>query len=298
VTSEEATPSLAPPSPLVSPRELEPWLGRSDVRIVDCRFALADPEDGLRRYQTAHIPGAVYANLNRDLAGPVVPGKTGRHPLPDIETFSRTLGAWGISNEHFVIAYDQSDGSMAAARLWWLLRYVGHERGAVLDGGMNAWLAAGLPTHSGTEPSPSAELFRARARPELVATEEEVRALSQRRAKGLFDARAFQRFTGEVEPIDARAGHIPGAASLPFSTFIAGGKFAPAAEIRAGFEAALPSQPSDPKSDSAVAYCGSGVTACHLVLAANAAGRSDVRLYPGSFSEWIVDPDAPVETGS
>ena len=278
-------------SPLIEPAALFAKLGSPKLRIVDCRFSLSDPEAGARLYAASHLPSATYAHLERDLSSPVVSGKTGRHPLPELERFAEFLGRSGIGNDSDVIVYDDAGGAMAA-RLWWLLRYVGHDSVALLDGGFPAWVAAGFSVTS-DEVAPLRAHFEFRLRPELVAEADEVEALRERSDRRLFDARAPERFRGDVEPIDPIAGHIPGARSLPFAGSLREGKFLPAAELRQRFLTALDGVPIE----RAVAYCGSGVTACHHVLAAEQAGLPGMRLYPGSWSEWIASGTRPVEKG-
>ncbi len=278
-------------SPLIEPAALFAKLGSPKLRIVDCRFSLSDPEAGARLYAASHLPSATDAHLERDLSSPVVSGKTGRHPLPELERFAEFLGRSGIGNDSDVIVYDDAGGAMAA-RLWWLLRYVGHDSVALLDGGFPAWVAAGFSVTS-DEVAPLRAHFEFRLRPELVAEADEVEALRERSDRRLFDARAPERFRGDVEPIDPIAGHIPGARSLPFAGSLREGKFLPAAELRQRFLTALDGVPIE----RAVAYCGSGVTACHHVLAAEQAGLPGMRLYPGSWSEWIASGTRPVEKG-
>jgi thiosulfate/3-mercaptopyruvate sulfurtransferase len=278
-------------SPLIDPATLFQKLGSANLRIVDCRFSLSDPEAGSRLYTTSHLPNATYAHLERDLSSPIVAGETGRHPLPDLERFALFLARSGIGNDSDVVVYDDAGGGMAA-RLWWLLRYVGHDSVALLDGGFAAWIASGLPVTSDTV-AHAPTRFEIRLRPELVVDADEVEALRERSDQRLFDARAPERFRGDVEPIDPVAGHIPGARSLPFAGSLRDGKFLPAAELRQRFLEALDGVPIE----RAVAYCGSGVTACHHVLAAEQAGLSGLRLYPGSFSEWIASGKRPVEKG-
>jgi thiosulfate/3-mercaptopyruvate sulfurtransferase len=291
----DASPAREPSflSPLVTPVELAAHLSSSTLRVVDCRFSLADPKDGFQRYSTAHIPGAVYAHLNDDLSGPKVSGRTGRHPLPAPVDLANKLGLWGISNESFVVAYDQNDGSMAAARLWWLLNYLGHARVAVLNGGFDAWLALGLPTEDGPARDVRAASFVPHVNSTLLASRDDVARVSSGGTGLLLDARAEARFTGEVEPIDARKGHIPGAHNLPYASLTQSGSFLDTDELKTRLTSALGT--SDVQET--IAYCGSGVTACHLLLGAAAAGVRGARLYAGSFSEWIVDPTASVETG-
>ena len=278
-------------SPLVDPARLFEKLGSPRLRVVDCRFSLADPEAGARLYATSHLPGATYAHLERDLSSPVVAGETGRHPLPERGRFADFLGRSGIGNDSDVVVYDDAGGAMAA-RLWWLLRYAGHDRVALLDGGFGAWTAAGLPVSSEL-PAPPPAHFEIRLRPELVISADEVEALRERSDRRLFDARAPERFRGDVEPIDPVAGHIPGARSLPFAGSLRDGKFLSPEELRQRFVDALEGVPIE----RAVAYCGSGVTACHHVLAAEQAGLPGLRLYPGSWSEWIASGQRPVEKG-
>lgn len=278
-------------SPLVSPARLAALATQPNVRVVDCRFSLNDVNQGRNAYEAAHVPGAVYADLNQDLSGPVTAG-SGRHPLPLPEAFAEWLGRNGIGNEHVVVAYDAADGSMAAARCWWLLRYLGHDAVFVLDGGFAAYQREGYATtreastHAPTQ-------FLARPRPELIVDRSAVAAASTT-GTTLLDARAPERFRGEVEPIDKRAGHIPAARSLPIGALADGGRLRPSAELQPLFAQAL----AGAAPETTVAYCGSGVTACQLLLAAEAAGYSGMRLYPGSWSEWITDPASPIATGS
>jgi thiosulfate/3-mercaptopyruvate sulfurtransferase len=282
--------------PLIAPDELHALfsdaVSSAELRIVDCRFSLSDPAEGRAQFERSHIPRAVYASLDRDLSAPVVPGNTGRHPLPAVADLARRLGELGISNDSDVVVYDDSSGAIAA-RLWWLLRYLGHARVRLLDGGLQAWIAAGYPVTDRLE-APVAAEFVPRVRPELVVTAETVDALRDAEGERLFDARAPERYSGEVEPIDPVAGHIPGARSFPFAKNLRDGRFLPPELVRAAFAAAL----EGIDSERAVVYCGSGVTACHLLLAAEHAGLPLPKLYAGSFSEWISDPSRPVVRGS
>ncbi|MCS6816835.1 MAG: sulfurtransferase [Blastocatellia bacterium] len=258
--------------------------------IVDCRFALDDPTRGERDYEQGHIPSAVYAHLERDLTGTIIPGKTGRHPLPSIEHLVERFSAWGIDANVQVIAYDDSGGS-TAARLWWLLRWLGHEAVAVLDGGWSVWRAEGRPFRRGHERR-SPRRFIPRPRPELVASVEDVLMALKDPSYRLVDARSPERYRGEHEPIDPVAGHIPGAICAPyFENLDARGFFRPADELRARFEQILGGIPPS----RAIFYCGSGVTAAHNLLALLHAGLGEARLYPGSWSEWITDPTRPIE---
>ncbi len=284
------------PSPLITADELAALVSRPDaldtLRIVDCRFSLQDPEAGRRAFEAAHVPHAVYASLERDLSAEALPGKTGRHPLPHPGVLARRLGELGIGNDSDVVVYDDASGAMAA-RLWWLLRYLGHERVRLLDGGFAAWTAAGHPSSTARD-TPAPAVFDPHPRPELVVTADDVDALRSEPNERLFDARAAERYTGEAEPIDPVAGHIAGARSFPFASNLQGGRFAAPDAVRATFTAVLGGVPSS----RAVVYCGSGVTACHLVLAAEHAGLPLPKLYAGSFSEWITDPRRAVARGS
>jgi thiosulfate/3-mercaptopyruvate sulfurtransferase len=257
------------PAPLVS----ADWLRahRDDVRVVDCRFVLGDPAAGRRLYLEGHIPGAAFLDLDADLAGP--PGDGGRHPLPDPERFAAAARRAGISTGTTVVAYDQ-DVTGGAARLWWLLRHHGHTRVAVLDGGLAAWDG---PLTGGEEHIPEGDFAPTGARDDVV-TAEDLRDRLGDPALLLLDARAPERFRGEVEPIDPVPGHIPGAVNLPFADAL------PA-----------PAEVTD-SAREVVAYCGSGVTACVLLLSLAAAGRDDAKLYPGSWSQWS-GLGFPVETG-
>ena len=239
--------------------------------VVDARFKLGEPGAGERGYLAGHIPGAAFLDLDRDLADP--PGERGRHPLPDTERFQAAARRAGISNGSSVVAYDQA-GEGGAARLWWLLRHHGHANVAVLDGGLGAWVEAGGDLSTTVEPVEPGD-FVVRPGDLGVAALDEVAG-----APLLLDARAPERYRGEVEPIDPVAGHIPGARNLPFADLAPQGKFRSPEELRRRF-AEVGAGDAD-----AVAYCGSGVTAAVLVLAAEAAGIRAPRLYPGSWSEW------------
>ncbi len=261
-------------------------------RIVDCRFSLMEPERGQADYLAGHVPGAVYAHLDRDLSGPVLPGRTGRHPLPDPEVLARKLGAWGIGPDSQVVAYDDATGGIAA-RLWWLLRWLGHEAVAVLDGGWQAWTREGRPVSTElTRPEPAH--FPARLRPELVLDAAAAAAWATDGRHRLVDAREATRYRGESEPIDAVAGHVPGALSAPYADNLGpDGRWLPPVDLARRYRALLGTAGA---ADTAV-YCGSGVTAAHDILALAHAGLGEARLYAGSWSEWITDPRRPVATG-
>jgi thiosulfate/3-mercaptopyruvate sulfurtransferase len=277
---------------LISAAELNQHLGQPDWAVVDCRFTLTDPARGRRDYESAHIPGAVYAHLDEDLAGPVIPGQTGRHPLPDVALFAQTLSGWGIDANTQVVAYDDSGGSMAA-RLWWLLRWLGHEAVAVLDGGWPAWQSEGYAVRRGVE-TRSERVFTPKPQPHLVAGAAEVLAVAHNPAYRLLDARAADRFRGENETIDPVAGRIPGAISAPFADNLRpDGRFRSPEALRTRFQDLL----GDVPAEQAIVYCGSGVTAAHNLLALAHAGLGKGRLYAGSWSEWITQPEHPVEVG-
>jgi thiosulfate/3-mercaptopyruvate sulfurtransferase len=271
------------------------WLARhrsrADWIVVDCRFTLTEPAAGRAAYGRGHIPGARYADLDADLSRrPTEP--EGRHPLPERDRFAATLGGWGVRPSDTVVAYDDGSGAIAA-RLWWLLGWVGHTKRAVLDGGFAAWTAAGLPIEE-QEPRWVAQAYEpAPAPPDGVVTTSQV---AERQAAGdlLVDARAAPRYRGEQETIDPVAGHVPGARNRPFSANVtATGRFKPPSELRAELTELLGGR--DPQR--LIAMCGSGVTACHLLLAMEVAGLPGGQLYAGSWSEWIRDPARPLATG-
>jgi len=272
-------------TPLISVAELADLLKEegADVVIADCRFNLADPAEGRRLYGQGHLPGAVYFDLDRDLSGPV--GEHGgRHPLPEPEVLARTLGERGIGPETRVVAYD--DRSFYAARLWFLLRWLGHDQVTVLDGGYSAWVAAGLPVTQ-EEPAPVPRTFIPRPRPELVA---DMAAVRDRPAGTvLIDARSPERYAGQPDPKDIRPGHIPGAINRFWQeAYDERGFFRSADEQRARFAGLAEGQ-------QMIHYCGSGVSACVNLLALAVAGVEGGRLYVGSHSDWCSYPENPVE---
>ncbi len=280
-------------SPLISADELRQALSRKDQDwlLIDCRFNLGNTSAGEAAYAQGHLPGALYAHLDRDLSGPKT-GTNGRHPMPSPEAFERTVQNWGIQPGTRVVAYDDA-GGMFAARLWWLLRWAGFEPVQVLDGGWQAWLAAQGPvgTHAAARRSPSA--FQIQPRADWVVRAADVQArLGQPDQQVLIDARAADRFRGENETMDPVGGHIPGARNRFFQLNLqADGHFKPADQLKAEFEALLASSPIH----AVVHQCGSGVTACHNLLAMAQAGLPATRLYAGSWSEWCADPARPVE---
>jgi thiosulfate/3-mercaptopyruvate sulfurtransferase len=273
-------------SPLIQLRELTAHLGDPAWAVVDCRTDLADPGWGRGAYLQSHIPGAVHADLETDLAAPRT-GLNGRHPLPSPEHLAAVFSRWGINDGVEVVAYD-AGADFFAARLWWSLRYLGHTRVYVLDGGFAAWQAERLPVSAG-EDRRTPRQFIPRPQPGFITPITDV--LSARR---LIDARAPERFRGEVEPLDRVAGHIPGARSYEWRRSLgADGRLLPERALRAQLEGAL----AGVAPDQAVVYCGSGVSASHVLLAMAAAGLHGARLYPGSWSEWCSDPARPVATG-
>lgn len=261
--------------------------------VVDCRFSLADTGQGRRDYEVSHIPGAVYAHLDDDLSGPVAPGQTGRHPLPDPGRLARTLGAWGIDATTQVVVYDDAGGAYAA-RLWWMLRWLGHDAAALLDGGWDHWQKEGRPVKGGAESS-SPRSFVPRLRPELVVTAADVQAMVQDPTARVLDSRTADRYRGQNETIDPVAGHIPGALCAPYPDNLSpDGAFLPRETLRQRFEDLLAGAPPE----QAAFYCGSGVSAAHNLLAMAYAGLGEGKLYVGSWSEWITDPRRPVAKGA
>lgn len=278
---------------LVSPERAAALIANG-ARAVDCRHdpvgPACDPARGERDYRESHLPGAVHAHLDRDLADLSIP-RRGRHPLPSEAAFSATLSRWGLTPADQVIAYDDGNGAYAA-RLWWMLRLVGHVRVAVLDGGYAAWHRAGLPLES-TIPAYPPTRYVARYDASAIATSDEVLAALGRDSMRLVDARAAPRFRGENETIDPVAGHVPGARNRPFvDNLDAGGRFKDRDALRREWHAVLGDGPGE-----VVLMCGSGVTACHDLLALEHAGIEGARVYAGSWSEWITDPSRPVATG-
>jgi len=264
----------------------------STLRVVDARASLADPQAGNGHYAQGHIPGAVHADLNRDLSDLTRVGH-GRHPLPDSDAFAARLGQWGIGTDTQVVVYDGSDGSMAAARLWWLLRLIGHANVAVLDGGIAAWQAAGQPLATGSSEVTALSAYPGRFDGSQVASADEIESRLKHAPGWLVDARAGERFRGEVEPLDPVAGHVPGAVNRPFALNVLDGRLRDAQELRAELQGVIGNQ--DPQR--VVLMCGSGVTACHLLLAMESAGLSGARIYADSWSGWVSDSSRPVATG-
>lgn len=276
---------------LIDPEQLSVHTNDPHWVIVDCRFDLADPDAGRRAYEEGHIPGAVYAHLDNDLSGPVTP-ESGRHPLPNPENLQQRLEAWGVGNDTQVVAYDGLAGAFAA-RLWWLLRWVGHNRAAVLNGGLTRWQREGYPVSRETRAPREARLDTEVAA-DLITTTAELMTPDRGGVRRLIDARAAPRFRGEEEPLDPVAGHIPGAVNFPLQNNIdENGCFLPAEELAKRYREIL----GDVAPAEATCMCGSGVTACHTLLAMEIAGLRGGKLYPGSWSEWIRNPSRPVATG-
>lgn len=276
---------------LIGAEDLARHIGDPAWVIVDLRHDLMHPERfGIEQYEQGHIPGAVFAHLDSDLSAPMT-GRNGRHPLPTPEFTAAVFGRLGIDATKQVVAYDQDQGAYAS-RLWWMLRWLGHEAVAVLDGGYAKWLRDGHP--ASTEPGrPQATRFTPRNVLPTVSASGIAASLS-RRSLVLLDARAAERYRGDVEPLDRVAGHIPGALNRPYTRNVAAdGSFRSAQELRADFEGMLHGR----SAEDLVHYCGSGVSACHNVLAMTVAGYPLTRLYPGSWSEWSSDPQRPVAKG-
>jgi thiosulfate/3-mercaptopyruvate sulfurtransferase len=276
---------------LIQAEELVQRQGEQALLTFDCRFDLARPDAGLEAYAAGHIPGAAYAHLNRDLSDPPT-ATSGRHPLPTPAAVELRLRALGLNRDSLAVAYDDGNG-MYAARLWWMLRWLGHDSVFVLDGGLRRWLQLGLPIEVAV-PVRGPGDFRAHPRNGMAVDAAVVAAESGNRASRLLDARAPERYRGEVEPIDAVAGHVPGAVNHPFTTSLGvDGRLLPAGELRAAFARTL----DGVAPDRTIAMCGSGVTACHLLLAMEHAGLPGAKLYAGSWSEWSRDPTRPVARG-
>jgi thiosulfate/3-mercaptopyruvate sulfurtransferase len=274
---------------LIAPSELRAHADDSGWLVIDCRFDLANPAAGEEQYLAGHVPGAIYAHLDRDLSGTKT-GTNGRHPLPADDEMARRFGAMGIAPATQVVAYD-ADSGMYAARLWWMLRYLGHEAVAVLDGGWARWAREGGPSEPGRV-APKAAAFAGRPRRNWRLTADDVQRGLGGAKRLLVDARSNERFRGQGETLDPVAGHIPGAASAFFQNNLNPDKsFKSPDELRAQWSATLAGH--DPAD--VVCYCGSGVTACHNLLALEVAGLGGARIFPGSWSEWCADPSRPVE---
>lgn len=278
-------------STLVQAEDLAAGLGREDLVVVDCRHSLSDPDAGAAAFASGHVPGAVYADMDRDLSGTAAPGTGGgRHPWPQARDFRARLGAWGITPHHQVVAYDGGDGAFAA-RLWFLLRALGHANVAVLDGGWSRWRSLGLPVEVAVAaPAPAPARYGGSFDETRLLDAGGVQSLLE--AGGLLlDARGAARFRGESEPIDPVAGHVPGAVNRPYTENVGeDGRFRAPGELRDGFQRLMGGR----QAEQVALMCGSGVTACHHLLAMAHAGLPGGKLYTGSWSGWIENPARPV----
>ena len=282
-----------PLAQLLSADQLHARLDDPTLVILDCRFALDATDYGARSYAEGHIPGARFVDLEQDLSGPVIKGVTGRHPLPDATTLADKLRARGVNDDAQIVLYDDAPGAFAA-RAWWLLAWLGKREGVyLLDGGLKAWKEAGLPIDA-QPPAEQPGNFSGQADASLLVSADELQQRLEDAELTLLDARALPRFKGEVEPLDPVAGHIPGAQCAVFTDNLdENSRFLPAEQLRARFDALRGNRPVE----ALVAYCGSGVTACHNLFAMSLAGYPLAPLYAGSWSEWITDPARPVATG-
>lgn len=279
---------------LVSTAWLADHLDDSNIRIVDTRWYLLQPSKGENDYYNAHIPNAVYLSVDRHLAAQPLPdAMTGRHPLPGVSEFQESMRQAGIGNSTHVVVYDDAGGANAA-RLWWLLRYFGHDKVSLLDGGLAQWVTEGRPL-SNSIPRVAPAEFHAEPNPNMVVTKEEMIAATRDRHALIVDARAPERYGGKTEPIDARAGHIPGAKNAPVAGNLRSSgdaRFQNAVELQARYDALGANG-----ADEIIGYCGSGVNAAADLFALHLAGYDNTRLYAGSFSEWSRDPELPIVTG-
>jgi len=276
---------------VVSAEQLAQHLDNPDWIVIDCRFTLSNAETGGLAYQQGHIPGARYVHLDNDMSSPVT-ATSGRHPLPDVKILSEKLSSWGVDSGKQVVVYDDSFGSMAV-KMWWLLRWLGHDNVALLDGGLPKWMKQKLPV-STELPKIVPAKFIPQLRAEMVADAAEVEQARQESCRLVIDARPEQRFAGEREPLDKVAGHIPGAINWVFEENLDfDGTYLPADELREAYLKLL----HGVNPEQVIHSCGSGVTACHNMLAMEIAGLPSGKLYAGSWSEWITDPSRPVATG-
>jgi len=277
---------------LIDANTLSEQLSRDDLTLLDCRFDLAHVTWGETEYARAHLPGALYLHLDRDLSSPIS-GSSGRHPLPDPERFAARLAELGVTSDSQIVAYDQGNAAYGA-RLWWLARWIGLRNVAVLDGGIAAWRASGFPLETAVR-TPRPGSLAPFVAPNAWVSSDAVDELRKRPGNLLIDARGAERFAGRNETLDPVAGHVPGARNRPYLDNLgADGRFLPAEVLRQRFATMLGSLPPS----SVIAMCGSGVTACHHLLALEHAGFSGARLYAGSWSEWIRDPRRPIATGA
>ena len=276
---------------LISAAQLSEIMGNENLRIVDARFALSDSNAGLAAYKDAHIPNAMYVDLNADLSSEKTNPLLGRHPLPSAEQFSAVLSRMGITPQMHVVVYDQADAAMAASRFWFLLRIVGHGHVSVLDGGMNAWLAADYAVQN-QEPQPIATHYPVHFQESMLVSTSELKSLLANLAETvLLDARSAERFCGEVEPLDKKAGHIPGAKNRPFGLNMQAGFFKSPEQLHTEFSPLITGK------SNIILSCGSGVTACHNALALSHAGIENYRLFAPSWSGWVADDENLIGVG-
>lgn len=277
---------------LISTDELAEHLNDPDWIVVDCRFVLTAPERGEQNYLRSHIPGAIYAHLERDLSNPVIPGVTGRHPWLSQEQAVEVMERTGIGSHMQVVAYDDAGGALAAPRLWGMLRWLGHEAVAILDGGWQKWVNEERPVKSGQEKR-APQSFTSHLHPERVVSIDEVDRMRLDPTCLVFDARTLERYHGQNETIDPVAGHIPGARSAPYLMNLNEDlTFRSPEELRLHYQSLIGEIPAG----RVAFYCGSGVTSIHNVLAMMIAGLGEARVYAGSWSEWIADRKRPVAT--
>ena len=271
---------------LISPQIVNEHLEDSNWRFFDCRYVLTEPDKKQAEFAVSHLPGALYAHMNRDLAAPPIPGKTGRHPLPEKQELIKLFSTWGIDHAVQVVIYDDAGGAYAV-RLWWMLRWLGHDAVAVMDGGWPRWIKEGRPV-SADLIIPKAVEFKANQREHWLVTAEDVRNYFDNPEVRVLDARSRDRYRGENETLDPVAGHIPGAVSAPFvENFDPDGNLKSKSELRKMYLELLDGSPAE----KAISYCGSGITACHNILAMYYAGLGNSRLYSGSWSDWITNPE-------
>lgn len=274
---------------LISSEQLNKKISNPDWVIIDCHYELGDPQAGRSAYLKGHIPGAFYAHLGQDLSGEIIPGKTSRHPLPEIDIFSKKVSAWGIDEAVQVIVYDNCGGAIAA-RLWWMMKWLGHQCVALLDGGLESWINAGFSLDTSL-PDLSPREFQPNLQNQMCLSVEDIKNHHQTNFI-LIDSRAPERFSGEFETLDLVAGHIPGAVNAHFlNNLDARQKFLSKTVLASKFSEILGSN----SHNEAVFYCGSGVTAAHNILAMYHAGLGLAKLYPGSWSEWITDLTRPIQ---
>tara|TARA_B100000809_G_scaffold228277_1_gene241180 strand:- start:320 stop:1159 length:840 start_codon:yes stop_codon:yes gene_type:complete len=271
---------------LISPQIVNEHLEDSNWRFFDCRYVLTEPDKKQAEFAVSHLPGALYAHMNRDLAAPPIPGKTGRHPLPEKQELIKLFSTWGIDHAVQVVIYDDTGGAYAV-RLWWMLRWLGHDAVAVMDGGWPRWIKEGRPV-SADLIIPKAVEFKANQREHWLVTAEDVRNYFDNPEVRVLDARSRDRYRGENETLDPVAGHIPGAVSAPFvENLDPDGNLKSKSELRKMYLELLDGSPAE----KAISYCGSGITACHNILAMYYAGLGNSRLYSGSWSDWITNPE-------